>query len=142
MGWEDYVVKGENPFSIQYAVPETSFEGLAREMETKLKMRSMRLVGDPKLGVTRIGNGGHYILQCMPQLPKVDVLLVFEGREWEAAEYVRDAIAAGQKKALIQLPHEGGEEAGMEECARWLKTLVNEVPIKFVPSGDPFWIPA
>jgi hypothetical protein len=28
-------------------------------------------------------------------------LLVFESREWEAAEYVRDAIAAGQRKALI-----------------------------------------
>jgi putative NIF3 family GTP cyclohydrolase 1 type 2 len=141
MGWENYAVKGDNPFSIEYVVPETSFEDLAKEMQAKLKVRSMRLVGDPKLRVTRIANGGHYILQCMPALPKVDVLLVFEGREWEAAEYVRDAIAAGLKKALIQLPHEGGEEAGMEECARWLQTFVNEVPIKFIPSGDPFWMP-
>jgi putative NIF3 family GTP cyclohydrolase 1 type 2 len=142
MGWENYAVKGDNLFSIECVAPETSFEELAREMQTRLKMRSMRLVGDPKLRVTRIANGGHYILQCMPALPKVDVLLVFQGREWEAAEYVRDAIAAGQKKALIQLPHEGGEEAGMDECARWLQTFVDEVPIKFIPSGDPFWIPA
>jgi hypothetical protein len=78
----------------------------------------------------------------MEVLPKVDVLLVFECREWEAAEYVRDAIAAGEKKALIQLPHEAGEESGMEECARWLTTFVSEVPIKFIASGDPFWIPA
>jgi hypothetical protein len=71
----------------------------------------------------------------MQALPNVDVLIVFECREWEAAEYVRDVIASGQKKALIQLPHEGGEEAGMEECARWLRTFVTEVPIGFIPSG-------
>jgi len=78
----------------------------------------------------------------MQVLPHVDVVLVFECREWEAAEYLRDAAASGQKKALIQLPHEGGEEAGMDECARWLKTFGTEVPIKFLPYGDPFWMPA
>ncbi len=51
-------------------------------------------------------------------------------------------VKRGEKKALIQLPHEAGEEAGMEECARWLRTSVSEVPIKFIASGDPFWIPA
>jgi putative NIF3 family GTP cyclohydrolase 1 type 2 len=142
MGWSNYAVPGVNPFSHEYAVPETSFQELARDMQAKLKMRSMRLVGDPKLRVTRAGHAGHYITQCMSVLPRVDVLLVFESREWEAAEYVRDAIAAGQKKALIQLPHEGGEEAGMDECARWLRTFVSEVPIEFIPSGDPFWRPA
>jgi putative NIF3 family GTP cyclohydrolase 1 type 2 len=142
MGWENYAVTGPNPFSHSYVVPETSLEDVAREIQSKLKVRSARLVGDPKLRVTRVGHGGHYIGQCMTVLPKVDVLVTFESREWEAAEYVRDAIAAGQKKALIQLPHEGGEEAGMDECARWLQTFVSEVPIKFIASGDPFWIPA
>ncbi len=111
-------------------------------MQTKLNLRSLRIVGDPKLRVTRVGHAGHYIQQCMQILPKVDALIVFECREWEGAEYVRDAIALGQKKALIQMPHEGGEEAGMDECARWLRTFVPEVPIKFIPSGDPFWMPA
>ncbi len=141
MGWEKYAV-GTNPFAIEYAIPESSFEELAREMQIKLNMHSMRLVGDPKLRITRVGNAGHYIGACMGLLPRVDVLLVFECREWEAAEYVRDAIAAGQKKALIQLAHEGGEEAGMEECARWLSSFVTEVPIKFISSHDPFWMPA
>jgi putative NIF3 family GTP cyclohydrolase 1 type 2 len=142
MGWEKYAVAGSNPFTLEYVVPETNFEQLARELKTKLNTRSMRLVGDPKLGVSRVAICGHYIAQCMPALPRVDVLLVFESREWEAAEYVRDAVAAGKHKALIQLPHEGGEEAGMEECARWLQTFVNEVPIQFIASGDPFWMPA
>jgi hypothetical protein len=50
-------------------------------------------------------------------------------------------VASGQKKGFIALPHEGAEEYGMEECAMWLGGFVTEVPIKFIPSGDPFWIP-
>ncbi len=142
MGWEKYAVTGASPFSHEYVIPETSLRDLAEDMRKKLNTRSMRLVGDPELRVTRVGNAGHYITQCMQVLPRVDVLLVFECRDWEAAEYVRDAVATGQKKALIQLPHEAGEEAGMEECARWLRTFVSEVPIKFIPSGDPFWMAA
>jgi putative NIF3 family GTP cyclohydrolase 1 type 2 len=142
MGWDKYVSPGISPFSLEYALPETGLEQIAEEMVTKLKVRSMRLIGDPKMKITRAGIGGHYIGQCMPLLPRVDLLIVFESREWEAAEYVRDAIAAGQRKALIQMPHEGGEEMGMNECARWLQTFIFEVPIKFIPSGDPFWIPA
>lgn len=142
MGWKNYAVAGPSPFSLEYLVPETSFGELAKEIQTKLTVRSMRLVGDPKMRVRRIGNAGHWITTCMEIFPRVDVVLIFEGREWEAPEYVRDAIAAGQKKALIQLPHEGGEEAGMDECARWLRAFVPEVPIKFIPSGDPFWMPA
>jgi hypothetical protein len=29
----------------------------------------------------------------------------------------------------------------MEECARWLKTFVTEVPIEFIPASEPFWTP-
>lgn len=90
----------------------------------------------------KLAHAGHYIQQCMQALPKVDVIVVFECREWEAAEYVRNAIALGQKKGLIQLPHEGSEEAGMEEGASWLSRFISEVPIKFIPSGDPPWMPA
>jgi hypothetical protein len=27
----------------------------------------------------------------------------------------------------------------MEECARWLKTFLKDVPIEFVPTKQPFW---
>jgi hypothetical protein len=29
----------------------------------------------------------------------------------------------------------------MEECTRWLKTFVNEVPVEFVAAKQPFWQP-
>jgi putative NIF3 family GTP cyclohydrolase 1 type 2 len=142
MGWDKYLKQGANPFDISYEIPETTLENLAADMQKRLNVNSMRIVGDPKLKITRVGHGGHYIAQCMAALPKVDLIIVGESREWEAAEYIRDAVAAGEKKALIQLPHEGGEEEGMRNCAEWMKTFVSEVPVQFIPSGDGFWIPA
>jgi hypothetical protein len=57
----------------------------------------------------------------------------------ETVEYVADAVAAKTSRALIMLGHIPSEQAGMDECARWLKTFVSEVPIEFVPARDPFW---
>ncbi len=71
----------------------------------------------------------------------VDVLVCGEPREWDAVEYARDSIAAGKKKGLIVLGHDMSEEAGMRECARWLKEFVTEVPVEFIPSGEAFWSP-
>ena len=72
---------------------------------------------------------------------KVEVLVSGESREWETVEYVRDAISAGMKKALILLGHATSEEPGMEYCATWLKTFVTEVPVEFIPAKEPFWAP-
>ena len=52
-----------------------------------------------------------------------------------------DAVTAGRKKALIILGHVPSEERGMKECARWLKTFIPEVPIEYLPGGEPFWSP-
>jgi putative NIF3 family GTP cyclohydrolase 1 type 2 len=71
----------------------------------------------------------------------VEVLLIGETNEWETVEYVRDAVNMDKKKALILLGHANSEEAGMDYCAEWLKTFVSEVPVEFVPAGDPFWTP-
>jgi hypothetical protein len=68
-------------------------------------------------------------------------LLVGETREWETVEYVADAATEGKRKALIIISHIPSEQAGMEECVRWLKTFVPNVPIEFVPAKQPFWLP-
>jgi putative NIF3 family GTP cyclohydrolase 1 type 2 len=138
MGWEKYQQEDNQKF----VIPETTLEALVKEMQTKLNIRSIRVVGDPKLKVTSVVHGGHYIAQTMAAAQDADVVVGSEVREWETVEYFRDAVGFGQKKALIALPHEGGEEAGMEECAIWLRGFVSEVPVQFIASGDPFWIPS
>ena len=69
----------------------------------------------------------------------VEVLAIGEIPEWETVEYVADAVTEGKPKALIILSHIPSEQSGMEECTRWLKTFVSEVPVEFVPARDPFW---
>jgi len=67
---------------------------------------------------------------------------VGETREGETVEYAADAATEGKRKALIIIGHVPSEQAGMEECARWLKTFVKNVPVEFVPTKQPFWTPA
>jgi hypothetical protein len=71
----------------------------------------------------------------------VEVLLVGEIPEWETILYVRDAAQQGRKKALILLGHVTSEEAGMDNCATWLRTLFPGLPVRFLPAMEPYWTP-
>ena len=128
-----------------YRIPETTVGQLATAMKDKLKANVIRVVGNRDMKVTRVGFAcgavGSGVQMRMLQSDSVEVLLAGESPEWETTEYVRDAVAAGLRKAVIFLGHRNSEEAGMEYCARWLKEVVPEVPIEFIPAGDPFWSP-
>jgi hypothetical protein len=128
-----------------YRVPETTVEKLAATMKDTLKANVVRVVGNPDTKVTRVGFAcgavGSEVQIRMLQSENVEVLLSGESPEWETAEYVRDAVAAGKRKAVIFLEHRNSEEAGMEYCAHWLKNRVPEVSVEFLPAGDPFWSP-
>ena len=47
-------------------------------------------------------------------------------------------MTEGERKALIVVGHIPSEQAGMEECTRWLKRFVKRVPVEFVPAKQPF----
>ena len=105
----------------------------------------MRVVGDPKAKVKRVGvSEGFGELASnrhIFQFDGVDVLVIGEHHEWETILYADDAIAAKQRKGLIVLGHIPSEQAGMEECARWLKTFIKDVPVEFIATREPFWVP-
>ena len=140
LGWDKYRSPA-NPH--QFVMPAQSLEALSREIRARVKIRTIRVIGDPKMQVTKVGlNPGFASLPgVMHQLGEPDVLVIGESREWEGIEYAQDAIAAGRKKGLIVMGHVVSEENGMSECARWLKTFITEVPIEFIPAGEPFWTP-
>jgi putative NIF3 family GTP cyclohydrolase 1 type 2 len=142
LGWE----KNADPQNPRmFTFPEISLARFAKDIETRLKIRTMRVVGDPKLPVNRVlaSWGNVSLMPGIPFLarPDVDVLVVGETHEWELVEYVQDAIASGKKKALIVLGHVVSEQAGMKYCAEWLKDFVKEVPIEFIAAAEPFWRP-
>jgi putative NIF3 family GTP cyclohydrolase 1 type 2 len=142
LGWEKY----NDPQNFrQYTFPGIPLSKLAKELETKLKIRTMRVLGDPNLTINRAmaSWGNCSLMPGVPFIsqPGVDVLIIGETHEWELVEYVQDMISSGQKKALIVLGHVVSEQAGMKYCAEWLKGFVNEVPIEFIAAAEPFWRP-
>jgi putative NIF3 family GTP cyclohydrolase 1 type 2 len=142
LGWDKYQ-SPDNPRV--YVLPKTSLEELAKDIRDRLKVRTMRVVGDPQTVVSKAafnpGSTGLGQVQRYFSGPDVDVFVCGEPREWDADEYARDAIASGKKKGLIILGHDMSEEGGMAECARWLKTIIAEVPVEFMPAGEAFWTP-
>ena len=129
----------------RFVIPETSLNALALAMQSKLKSRVTRVIGNPQARVTNVAVEPGYsdLKPAMKTLERKDVqvLVVGEPREWEGVEYVKDAVALGEDKGMIILGHVTSEDPGMEECARWLRAFVTEVPIEWVPAGEPFWTP-
>ena len=139
LGWEKF----QDPNNqYLFTLPETTVAKLAEELKSKLGIASLRIVGDQNLKVTRValspGFAGSKREIGALEMPDIQVLLAGETREWETVEYVADAVTQGRHKALIVLSHVPSEQQGMNECARWLKTFVSEVPIEFVATPDPF----
>jgi putative NIF3 family GTP cyclohydrolase 1 type 2 len=128
-----------------FTLPETTLAGLAATIRQRLDAKTLRVIGDPDMKVTKIGLapgfGGFGSNRKLFKRDDVQVLVIGEAHEWETIEYAADASAAGLPKALIAIGHIPSEQAGMEECARWLRTFVTEVPVDFVPAKDPFWQP-
>jgi len=142
LGWEKF----QDPANqYLFTLPRMPLEALAAELKARLRIRVMRVVGEPGMQVTRValspGAAGFELETKALEMPNVEALIVGETREWETVEYVADAVTEGKHKALIILGHIPSEQSGMEECTQWLKGFIPEVPVSFIPSVEPFWAP-
>jgi putative NIF3 family GTP cyclohydrolase 1 type 2 len=140
LGWEKFQNPGDNHL---FVIPETTLDKLASDIKQRLGIHTLRVVGDPALRVTKLalspGYPGFPGERRWLQRDDVEVLVMGEGLEWETIEYGADAAAEGKHKALIVLGHIPSEQAGMDDCARWLKTFIPEVKVEFIPAAEPFW---
>jgi putative NIF3 family GTP cyclohydrolase 1 type 2 len=140
LGWEKFQ-RPDNQYL--FVLPETTVRALATDVAKKLNSSVVRVVGNPEMKVTRVGfspgaAGSEREIHALEQ-DDVQVLMVGETREWETVEYAADAVSEGRQKALIVIGHVPSEQPGMDECARWLKGFVKDVPVEFVPAKQPFW---
>ena len=124
LGW--YVADGQAPHG-GHATRDDARPGWPLTSGRRLDAHALRVVGRPDMAVTNValvpGAAGFAMHREALQRDDVQVLVIGEAREWETVEYVDDAVAAGQNKALIIIGHIPSEQAGMEECARWLKSV-------------------
>lgn len=138
-GWRQYQ-SSTDPH--HFTLPATTVGKIASALQVRTQARAIRIVGDAAMAVTEVelmpGASGSDRQIAALEKDNVQLLVAGESREWETVPYVIDAAAQGRHKALILLGHEVSEEAGMDECARWLRTLFPGMPIVFIPAGEPF----
>jgi putative NIF3 family GTP cyclohydrolase 1 type 2 len=139
LGWSDFRATGDEPL---YIVPETTQEALEDMLGERLGCDSIRSIGRGDRKIERIAlavgaSGYEHHLHLLRAL-KPDILICGEVNEWETPEYVRDAMTLGANTGLIVTGHAPSEEAGMEYVVEWLKKLVADQQVVFIPSGDPF----
>ena len=139
LGWQGRLSKDDPRV---YVLPTVRLLDLAKDVERRLRLPAIRVVGDPQSTVSRAAlMQGAAPFHAATVFPNVDVIVAGEQREWEGVEYAFDANTAGQRKGLILIGHWVSEDQGMRLCADWLKTFVSEVPVEWIPAGDPFWRP-
>jgi putative NIF3 family GTP cyclohydrolase 1 type 2 len=139
LAWADYYDAVNRPR--HYTIPEMTLEQVGRHIQNRLGTKNVVVVGARDLKVRTVGDCAHVLSSVLPSLRLYDVALVGETPQHDTYEYVRDAMALGESKGVVMISHEALEEWGMEICAEWLKPLVPELPVEFVPAGDPFRVP-
>jgi putative NIF3 family GTP cyclohydrolase 1 type 2 len=123
-----------------YTIPATTFGEYASKVRRQLDAKALRAVGDPDARVTTVTVG---VGSGMPRI-NTDAQIVIGGETGEVdgaidnSPYAVDAAALGLVKGQIIMGHVISEELGMDECAKWLRTLV-DVPVQFIKAGEPFW---
>ena len=134
LGWTQYASPAEPRI---YVLPTTTLRELAVDVAAKLKGTAIRIAGDPDMKVTRVALGPGYGVPTLTS--SIDVAVGGEAAESGGnAEYILDAAAEGQKKGVILLGHMMSEDWGMKEVAEWLRPLVPEISVEWVPAGEPF----
>ncbi|MEP6615951.1 MAG: Nif3-like dinuclear metal center hexameric protein [Ginsengibacter sp.] len=140
-GWQQYEQAGEPILKL----PKTSLKNLIDHLKSSLHITHVKVIGDLAQLCERVAlmpgavGGQKQISMVEKEVP--DVLIVGEVHEWETAEYIRDARAAGSPTSLIILGHSVSEEPGMKWFAEWLQPKIPGIKITHVGSGDPFtWI--
>jgi putative NIF3 family GTP cyclohydrolase 1 type 2 len=125
-----------------YHVPETTLGALAAHVRDRLGIRGgLRMVGQPGMRVRSVfvSPGPIAVSSAVLNLPRADVILTGEPREWEAVPYVLDTWSAGRGKGMIAAGRLVSEAPGTQACAAWIRSLVPEIRVDAVATADPYW---
>jgi putative NIF3 family GTP cyclohydrolase 1 type 2 len=149
LGWETFHVPVPNsideyePRNVYFQLQETSLNRLAHNLKERLKIQGVRVIGSPTSPVRKVALTHGLLLvadaERILRESSVDLVIAGDAVEWEVIPYFQDLVTAGKAKGLILIGQQASEEPGSGEVAAWLKSFVNEVPIEWIPAGEPFW---
>ena len=135
LGWENRFDNSSNIATLQ----ATTLQQLINHAKQKLGIKMLRYSGDLKQPCIKVllmpgaAGGKRQIEAIIKEQP--DVLICGEIQEWETAEYVRDAIAKGQKLSMVILGHIASEQPGAEYMVTWLNKNFPNLKTSFVPTS-------
>ena len=142
LGWSAHRVSNGDSL---YDISPAAAEAIVASIRGKLNLRAgLRAVGDRKATVRRVlvFPGSMTPAIMWQRYTEADLIVAGEVREWENTHYAADMFTAGEKRALVTIGRVVSEEPGMRLCAEWLRTVVKEVPARWIAVGDPYWRPA
>lgn len=142
LGWSTRRVSSDDAI---YDIPPATARATADFVRSKLNLRGgLRGAGDRDAVIRRVllFPGSMPPSAMWQRYSEVDMVIAGEVREWENTHYAADMFTAGEKRALVTIGRVASEEPGMRLCAEWVKSLVKEVPAKWISVGDPYWRPA
>jgi putative NIF3 family GTP cyclohydrolase 1 type 2 len=128
-----------------YTLHETTFGEVLTHVRDRLAVRGgLRAIGRPDMHVRTVllSPGATDVAATIARMPRADVIVTGEPREWEAVPYVLDMRTGGLEKGLIAVGRVISEEPGMRACATWIKSFVPEVRVETLAAGDPYWSPS
>lgn len=138
LGWSAYRQADADAI---YNVPEMRLDALLEHVRTRLHLRGgMRWLGLPQMPVRSVllSPGTTDLPSTVTRMPRADVIIAGEPREWEAVPYVLDG---GAPKAMIAVGRMVSLEPSASACAAWIRSLVTDMPVDAVAVGDPYWSP-
>ncbi|KPV40842.1 Nif3-like dinuclear metal center hexameric protein [Alicyclobacillus ferrooxydans] len=144
LGWEQYVNQ-HRMAATTLTIPTMTFWQVVQALKEKLRVPFLRAAGDLSMKCSRVGllvgyRGSGELTIPLFEKEDVDLIIAGEGPEWEAPEYVRDAVNQGQQKGLIMLGHQQSEEPGMRYLADTLSRMFPDVPVYFLGDSPCFHV--
>ena len=136
LGWSAYRLPDGDAI---YKIPEMRLDALLEHVRTRLHARGgLRWIGRPDMPVRTVllSPGTTDLPSTVARMPRADLLLAGEPREWEAIPYVLDA---GPQKAVVSVGRIVSLEPGAAACATWIRSFTPEVPVEAIAVGDPYW---
>jgi putative NIF3 family GTP cyclohydrolase 1 type 2 len=124
-----------------YRVPDVRLDALIEHVRTKLHVRGgLRWIGRPDMPVRTVvlSPGTTDLASTVARMPRADVIIAGEPREWEAVPYVLDS---GAQKAIVCVGRVVSLEPGASACAAWIRSFVPEIGVEALGTGDPYWSP-
>ena len=122
LGWSSHAVKSQADGNGLYEIPPATAAATVALIRSKLNLRA--------------GIGANSAIYSF-----IDALL-FRLPMAQNASGLVSIFTTGEKRALVTTGRVVSEDPGMRACADWLKTIVKELPAKWIGVGDPYWRPA